>query len=208
MDPGPTNVCDTYALSSIDFLYLPRAHRAAAQPRRPDAGARRAVQHRGRVDAASRIRDKDVSDELLYRTTHGYAMSPDGQRLAQLEASLYFTKWAYKDLPVYDTHVVIRDLSGKLLHEYKMVDNGEKVEGPALLAGRRSRTDRRGQGAALGLRRRAEGPLARTRARTCCSSWAKTAAWCATTARSSTRTASGTTSAGWGRLRSFPPMPG
>ena len=48
-------------------------------------------------------------------------------RLAQLEASYYFTKHAYEDLKVYDTHVVIRDLAGKPVHEYQNLDNGTKI---------------------------------------------------------------------------------
>jgi outer membrane protein assembly factor BamB len=127
MDPGPVNVCDSYDLSEIDFRYLPHAHRLlhnlGDRMRVLDEQFNILAQWQGEP-----YHDKDVSDETLHRTLHAYAVSPDGQRVAQLEASHYFTKWAYKDEAVYDVHVVIRDLDGKLLGEYKNVDNGKKVE--------------------------------------------------------------------------------
>src|SRR5262249_16669522 len=52
---------------------------------------------------------------------------PDQARIAQVESSFYFTKNGYQDVEVRDTHLVIRDLAGKLLYEYKNIDNGREV---------------------------------------------------------------------------------
>jgi outer membrane protein assembly factor BamB len=68
-----------------------------------------------------------VADKTLRRQLHGYALSPDGSRIAQLESSRYFTKKGYEDAIVYDVHLVIRDLRGGLLHEFKEIDNGKEV---------------------------------------------------------------------------------
>ncbi|HEY7425440.1 MAG TPA: PQQ-binding-like beta-propeller repeat protein, partial [Gemmataceae bacterium] len=127
MDPGPTHVCDNYELSSADFHYLtgPRLllHNHGDRVRLLDDQCR--IVHEWRGEA---FKDKDVSDELLHRTLHEYALSPDGRRIAQLESSWYFTKAGYQDAEVRDTHLVIRDLTGKLLYEYANIDNGREVE--------------------------------------------------------------------------------
>ena len=127
MDPGPTHVCSEYELSQIDFLYVPGPrrllHNLGERMRLLDEQFNIVAEWKGET-----YRDKDVSDTIQYRALHGYSLSPDGRSLAQLESSMYYTKWAYKDQAVYDTHVVIRDLSGKLLYECKNVDNGLEVE--------------------------------------------------------------------------------
>jgi outer membrane protein assembly factor BamB len=126
MDLGSAPGCDGYELSSCDYLYLPGAklllHNQGDRLRLLDDDFRIVAEWTGEP-----YRDKDVSDEVLYRTLHGYALSPDGQRISQLEASSYFTKAGYQDRTVYDTHLVIRDLGGKLLAEHKNVDNGTEV---------------------------------------------------------------------------------
>jgi len=125
--PGPVNRCDSFDLSHADYLYLPGQRRLLN-----NLGERmRVLDEQFNIVAewkGEAYRDKDVSDEDLHRELHGYAVSPDGQRIAQLETSMYYTKVSYLDEIVYDTHVVIRDLRGKLLYEYKNLDNGKEVE--------------------------------------------------------------------------------
>jgi hypothetical protein len=127
MDPGPTHLCDNYELSDADFHYLagPRLllHNHGDRVRLLDDQFR--IVHEWRGEA---FKDKDVSDEQLHRTLHGHALSPDGTRIAQLESSWYFTKAGFMDTEVRDTHLVIRDLAGKLLHEFPRLDNGRAVE--------------------------------------------------------------------------------
>src|SRR5262249_47442825 len=127
MDPGSVIGCDNYELSfSVDFQYVPGKkhllHNHGDRMRLLDEQFNIVAEWRG-----EEYKDKDVSDEILYRQLHGFVLSPDGQRLAQLETSTYFTKSGYQDVAVYDTHLVIRDLQGKLLHEYKNLDNGKEV---------------------------------------------------------------------------------
>jgi PQQ-like domain len=125
-DLGEGSGCDGFELSQADYLYLPGKklflHNLGDRIRLLDDDFRIIAEWRGEA-----YRDKDVGDEVLYRTIHGYALSPDGLQVAQLEASYYFTKTGYMDTNVYDTHLTIRDLTGKLLHEYKNVDNGKEV---------------------------------------------------------------------------------
>jgi outer membrane protein assembly factor BamB len=127
MDPGGVIGDDVYQLSdSIEYLYVPSAkrllHNHGDRMRLLDEQFGIVAQWRG-----EEYRDKDVSDEVLYRRQYGFVLSPDGQRIAQLETSSYFTKTGYMDREVFDTHLVIRDLTGKLLHEYKNLDNGTEV---------------------------------------------------------------------------------
>jgi outer membrane protein assembly factor BamB len=125
-DLGEAQGCDGFELSSADYLFLPRKklllHNLGERIRLIDDDFRIVAEWRGEP-----YQDKDVGDETLYRTIHGYALSPDGQRIASLEASLYFTKAGFMDRTVYDTHVTIRDLTGKLLSECKNVDNGTEI---------------------------------------------------------------------------------
>jgi outer membrane protein assembly factor BamB len=125
-DPGDALGCDNYELSTIDCHYLPGKrlllHNLGQRMRLLDEQYNIVAEWRGES-----YRDKDVSDQVMYRTCHGYALSPDGQRLAVLEASMYYTKAGHQDREVYDTHLVIRDLTGKLLAEYKNLDNGNAV---------------------------------------------------------------------------------
>ena len=130
MDPGGVIACDNYGLSSIDFQYLPQQklllHNMGDRMRLLDEQFQTVAQWEG-----EEYTDKDVSDTIMRRAVHGYVLSPDQQRIAQLETSMYFTKSAYEDKTVYDTHLVIRDLQGKLLHEHKNVANGLEGRGAA-----------------------------------------------------------------------------
>jgi outer membrane protein assembly factor BamB len=127
MDPGNSLWCDNYQLSEADYTWLPGKrqllHNMTDRMRMLDEQFNIVAEWHGEEYA-----DKDVSDTILRRRLHAYAMSPDMSRIAQLETSSYFTKWDYKDEEVLDTHLVIRDLQGKLLYEYKNLDNGKKVE--------------------------------------------------------------------------------
>lgn len=126
LDSGGTLADDDYSLSTADFLWL-------AGPRRllHNMGDRmRLFDEQGTVVAeweGEPYDDKDVADRTLRRQLHGFALSPDGSRIAQLESSRYFTKKGYEDAIVYDVHLVIRDLRGGLVHEFKEIDNGKEV---------------------------------------------------------------------------------
>ena len=127
LDPGSTLADDDYSLSDADFLWLPGPRQLLH-----NMGDRMwLLDDQGRIVAeweGEAYLDKDVSDKTLRRQLHGYALSPDGSRIAQLESSRYFTKKGYEDAVVYDVHLVIRDLRGGLLHEFKEIDNGKEVE--------------------------------------------------------------------------------
>jgi len=127
MDPGTVIGCDEYNLSyDIDYLYLPGKrrllHNHGDRMRLLDDQFNVVAEWRGKE-----YRDRDVSDEVLQRKLYSFVLSPDGQRVAQLEASVYYTKAGYLDVAVHDTHLVIRDLNGKLLHEHLNLDNGKEV---------------------------------------------------------------------------------
>jgi len=126
MDPGSTGYRDNYSLSTAHFRYLPEPgwllHNRGEEVRIYDDAFNIVASWKGET-----FEDRDVSDKIHRRQLHGYALSSDGQRIAQLETSFYYTKWGPKDVTVYDTHLVIRDLTGKLLHEYKNIDNAEEV---------------------------------------------------------------------------------
>ncbi len=127
MDPGDVIGCDNYSLSTIDFQYLPERklllHNMGDTMRLLDEQFQTVAQWQG-----EEYSDKDVGDSVMRRTLHGYVLSPDQQRIAQLETSSYFTKAGYEDRQVFDTHLVIRNLQGKLLHEHKNVANGFKIK--------------------------------------------------------------------------------
>ena len=74
----------------------------------------------------------------MHRKLHGYALSPDQQRIAQLETSTYFTKSGYEDRRSTTRTWSFATCNGKLLHEHKNVDNGTEDANAAHLAGRRS----------------------------------------------------------------------
>jgi outer membrane protein assembly factor BamB len=131
MDPGSTRADDNYELSDADFHYLPGPrlllHNHGDRVRLLDDQCRIVHEWQGEP-----FKDRDVSDELLHRTLHGHALSPDGRLIAQLESSWYFTKAGYQDTEVRDTHLVLRDLTGKLLHEFHDLDNGREVRAKLL----------------------------------------------------------------------------
>ena len=97
IDPGPTGGCDNYSLGDADYWYVPERHqllhRTSDEMRVLDEQFQLVVEWAGET-----FFDKDVSDETFTRELHGYALSPDRQRIAQLEASYYFTKSAYQDV--------------------------------------------------------------------------------------------------------------
>jgi len=126
MDPGTTRYRDGYGLSWANFAWSPARkvllHSQSDRMRVLDEQFNIVGEWEG-----EKYFDKDVSDFERIRTMHGFVLSPDRLRLAQLERSTYFTKWgSYKDVPVYDQHLVIRDLTGKLLYEFKNIENAEK----------------------------------------------------------------------------------
>jgi len=128
MDPGVQigagGPDDDYALSNARYEYLPgrdqivHASRLLGAMRLINSDGTVAVQWKGEPYA-----DKDVSDKVLRRGLRSYAFSPDSTRIAQIETSMYYHRIAYEDEAVYDSHLVIRDLGGKLLHEYKNISN-------------------------------------------------------------------------------------
>lgn len=126
MDPG-TIWDDEYELAYTHFQYVPQRqallHNAGDYMRLIDNDANIVAEWRG-VD----FTDKDVSDERLNRETGAFVISPDGQRLAQLETSYYYTSYGdKKDVKILDAHLVIRDFAGKLLAEYKNLENGKEL---------------------------------------------------------------------------------
>ena len=127
MDAGSVIGDDNFELSfSIDFQYVPSSkrllHNGVEQMRVLDEQFNIAAEWRGEP-----YRDKDVSDEQLHRKLRSFVLSPDGQRLAQIETSSYFAKAGYLDVEIQDAHLVIRDLTGKLLHEYKEIENAKEL---------------------------------------------------------------------------------
>ena len=124
-DPGDT-YDDSYSLSYASFDYVP-----ARKLLLHNLGDRmRVLSDQFAVQAewpGEAFEDKDVGDEVLRRRLHGFALSPDQTRLAQLESSFYYTKSGHEDVEVFDAHLVLRDLTGKLLGEFRNVDNGTKV---------------------------------------------------------------------------------
>jgi len=121
MDPGPV-VDDEYGLSYPKYEYLPASGRILQNVN----GMMRLLGPDGKVLLTWKgeaYTDPDVADKVLHRGLHGYVFSPDGTRLAQLETSMYYTRRGHEDTEVFDTHLVIRDLNGKLLHEYKNIAN-------------------------------------------------------------------------------------
>ena len=120
MDPGPIGD-DEYALSYVDYAYIPERRQVLE-----NVGHMQAFDETGKIVAqwpGEPYADKDVSDRIMHRGLHAFAFSPDRTRLAQLETTMYFTRVSYEDISVYDTHLVIRDLDGKLLGEYKDIAN-------------------------------------------------------------------------------------
>ena len=126
LDPGDILGCDNYSMSQADYAWVPSKrwllHNMGDQMRVLDEQYNIVAHWEGET-----YFDKDVADRILHRQLHAYTLSPDGSRIAQFETSQYFTQKGHMDDAVYDVHLVIRDLSGKLLHEHKNIDNGEKI---------------------------------------------------------------------------------
>ena len=130
MDPGPIGD-DEYRLSYPRYEYLPVTRQILQ-----NIGVMRVFDEQGNVLRqweGEKYADKDVSDRVMTRSLLGYAFSPDHSRIAQLEASMYFTRVDYQDVKVADTHLVIRSLAGKLLHEYQNVSNDRDRSTASLL---------------------------------------------------------------------------
>ncbi|HUU68129.1 MAG TPA: PQQ-binding-like beta-propeller repeat protein, partial [Planctomycetota bacterium] len=120
MDPGPIGD-EEYALSYVDYAWIP-SKRAVLE----NVGTMRLFDENGATLqqwAGEQYADKDVADKIMERQPRGFVFSPDGSKVAQLETSFYFTQWDYMDVIVYDTHLVMRDLNGTLLAEYKNIAN-------------------------------------------------------------------------------------
>ncbi len=125
-DPG-TIWDDEYELAQTDFEYLPDRrqilHNSDDRMRLLDTDANVVAEWTGEA-----FTDKDVSDEVMHRETGQYLLSPDRKVLAQIEVSHYFTSDGdKKDVKVFDGHLVLRDFTGKLLYEYKNIDNGKEI---------------------------------------------------------------------------------
>lgn len=120
LDPGPVGD-EGYDLSQVTYRYLPRLDRLVLQGQPMKilgADGRPVAEWSGEAYA-----DKDVSDHVMHRTPRQFVLSPDGTRIAQIETSSYFTRDGHKDREVVDSHLVVRDINGKLLHEFKNVAN-------------------------------------------------------------------------------------
>lgn len=128
MDPGiqlgEGGPDDDYALSSAQYEYLPERDQILHWS--PLLSAMRLINSDGSVAVqweGEPYTDKDVSDKVLRRDLRSQAFSPDRTRIAQVETSMYYHRIAHQDEAVYDSHLVIRDLNGKLLHEYQNLAN-------------------------------------------------------------------------------------
>ena len=121
LDPGPVGD-EGYALSSAQYEYLTDRklilQNAGRQMQLIDLEG-----HIVRQWVGEEYRDRDVSDRILRRELHDYAFSPDQKSIAQLETSMYFTPNGDKSMPVFDTHLVLRDLEGKKICEYLNIAN-------------------------------------------------------------------------------------
>lgn len=120
LDPGPIGD-EGYRLSYAPYSYLP-ARKQVLQ----NVGTMRLVDATGHVVAqwgGEKYTDKDVTDRVMTRGQHAWVFSPDRARIAQLETSRYYTRSDYQDVVVLDTHLVIRDLTGRLLGEFKNIAN-------------------------------------------------------------------------------------
>jgi len=125
MDPGTTRYRENYGLSWANFAWSPALklllHSQEDRMRVLDENFNVVAEWEG-----EKYFDKDVSDFERIRTQHGFVLSPDKTRMAQIERSMYFTRVSYMDVEAYDQHLVIRDLSGKLLYENKNIENSSK----------------------------------------------------------------------------------
>ena len=142
MDPGSISFRDGYSLSYASYQWLPATRQIVH-----NKDQMRIINKDGSIAAewlGVEYRDKDVDDKTYRRGLRGFAFSPDGQRIAQIESTMYWAKRStYEDRKIYDSHLVVRDLSGKLLGEYKNVANDEIAKvvwekyspGPAAVAG-------------------------------------------------------------------------
>ncbi len=106
MDPGTTTSCEDYEMSQADYRWLPAQKRLLN-----NLGVRMRVldeQYKILADwEGEEYFDKDVADKVLRRKLRGYAVSPDGTRIAQLETSSYFARAGYKDKEIVDVHLVV-----------------------------------------------------------------------------------------------------
>jgi len=126
MDPGPVGD-DEYSLSYAQYEYVPATKRVLqniCDMRFFDENGKPVVQWSG-----EEYIDKNVSDKAMRRRPGAFAFSHDGSRIAQTEISSYFTQSGYEDVEVFDTHLVMRGLHGKLLAEYKNVANESSTGG-------------------------------------------------------------------------------
>lgn len=133
MDPGSTFYVDNYQLSNADYAWLPQqklyVYKLDDRMRVLDEEFHIVSEWK-----AETFVDKDVDDKILRRELNSYTVSPDGKFIAQIEASYYFTQVAYMDAKVYDTHLVVRDLTGKLIAEHKNLDNRSSNGAPGVTA--------------------------------------------------------------------------
>ncbi|MBI2191273.1 MAG: PQQ-binding-like beta-propeller repeat protein [Planctomycetes bacterium] len=135
LDPGSTSYRDGYSLGYVSYEYLPESHRILYNNRPlsfsaqdvQQSGSMRILDEDGRIAVewhGEPYQDKQVSDRTVHRGLENYAFSPDRTRLAQVETTVYWAQRStYEDRPVCDSHMVLRDLSGKKLHEYLNVAN-------------------------------------------------------------------------------------
>ncbi|MBI2190538.1 MAG: PQQ-like beta-propeller repeat protein [Planctomycetes bacterium] len=127
LDPGPTHGEDGYHLSWATYSFLPDTRQLAYLSDATPEGALRIVDEQGKIVAewmGEEYRDKDYTDRVMRRGVHGFAFSPDRSKIAQIETTRYLApETAQSDRWVHDTHLVMRDPTGKLLHEVKDIAN-------------------------------------------------------------------------------------
>ena len=128
MDPGPVGGRDNYGLARVNYHYLKGRRQvlfnAITKMILIDERGNPIAQWQG-----ERFEDKDVSDKWLNRGLQQFVVSPDETKVAQLETSFYYQRHGISDRTIVDVHLVVRDLSGKLLHEAKTLANVKGFRG-------------------------------------------------------------------------------
>lgn len=112
MDVGWRRMTTGYPLHYATFSYVPQ--RRQVVHRADMVGFMRVIGEDGRIAAqwqGQEYVDPEDAAAKGRRGLHGFAVSPDGARLAQVESTSYM-RWKGQ---AHDSYLVIRDLGGKLL---------------------------------------------------------------------------------------------